>query len=257
MPKHRVYVEPFGGAMSVLLRKPRSYAEIYNDLDEQIVAFFKVLRDAESAERLNRAMRLTPFARGEFYQAYGLTNDPVENARRLVIRSFMGFGSDGHNARRPTGFRANSNRSGTTPAHDWVNLPDSQQLITERLAGVTIENRPAMQVSTQHDGPETLHYFDPPYVSSTRAAGRDKGQYVHEMTDENHAQFLVDAKALEGMVMISGYPHDLYEEELDGWHRHERKALADGARERTEVLWCNFEPALSDTLDLFAEVTAA
>lgn len=122
-PAHDVYVEPFGGGGSVLMRKARAYAEIWNDLDGDVVNLFRVLRSSD-ADRLVAHLRLTPFAREGFVEAYGESQDPVERARRLIIRSFQGFGSDGHNGARITGFRANSSRSGTTPAHDWANYPD-------------------------------------------------------------------------------------------------------------------------------------
>jgi len=233
-PKHQVYVEPFGGAMSVLIRKPVSYAEIYNDLDKTVVNFFRVLR-SDRDDELVQALRLTPFAREEFVGAYGECEDPVEQARRLVIRSFMGFGSNGHN--RATGFRANSNRSGTTPAHDWVNYPDSLVLLIERLRGVTVENRDAKAVMTQHDAATTLHYVDPPYLFETRAdLSKD---YAVELSDDEHAELLTFLRSLTGMVVLSGYPSGLYDELLHDWHRVERKALADGASPRTEVLWIN------------------
>lgn len=231
-PPHRVYVEPFGGAGSVLIRKPRTYAEIWNDLDGHVVNLFRVLR-SDRAEELVRALRLTPFAHDEFREAYEPCDDPVEKARRLCIRSFMGFGSNGHN--RSTGFRSNSNRSGTTPAHDWVNYPDSLSRVVERLQGVVILNRDACEVMAGHDGPETLHYVDPPYVFETRAdLAKD---YAHELTDDDHLRLLAFLTTLKGMVVLSGYPSDLYDDALPGWTRVERKALADGARERTEVLW--------------------
>ena len=233
-PKHQVYVEPFGGAASVLLRKERSYAEIYNDLDQSVVLLFRVLR-SERASELVEALRLTPFARDEFAEAYQEAEDEVERARRLIIRSFMGFGSNGHN--RSTGFRANSNRSGTTPAHDWVNYPDSLATVVARLSGVTIENKDAKAVMAQHDAPTTLHYVDPPYVFDTRS---DKGDdYAHEMTDDDHVELLTFLRGLLGMVILSGYPSALYDDALADWRRVERKALADGAKERTEVLWIN------------------
>tara|TARA_Y100001933_G_scaffold237310_1_gene260020 strand:+ start:928 stop:1671 length:744 start_codon:yes stop_codon:yes gene_type:complete len=229
-----VYVEPFGGAASVLLRKKRSYAEIYNDLDQAVVGLFRVLRSNRASELVN-ALRLTPFARDEFAEAYQPTNDPVEAARRLIIRSFMGFGSNGHN--KLTGFRANSNRSGTTPSHDWVNYPDSLAVVVERLQGVTLENKDARAVMAQHDSAQTLHYVDPPYVFDTRS---DNGaDYAHEMSDEDHAELLDFLRGLTGMVVLSGYPSPLYDDALSGWLRVERKALADGARARTEVLWIN------------------
>lgn len=233
LPTHRVYVEPFGGAGSVLMRKERSYAEVWNDLDGDVVNLFRVLRSSD-AERLVAELRLTPFARDEFSQSYETTDDPVERARRLCLRSFMGFGSNGHVRR--TGFRANSNRSGTTPALDWVNYPDALVAVIGRLAGVVIENRDAKQVMVAHDGPETLHYVDPPYLPETRDKG---GDYAHELTADEHESLLVFLRGLRGMVVLSGYPSAVYDDALHDWRRVERDALADGASPRTEVLWLN------------------
>lgn len=252
LPPHRCYVEPFGGAASVLLRKPRSCAEVYNDLDGEVVGFFRVLQDQETADELLRRLRVTPFAREEFKLAYVPTDCQIERARRLLIRSFMGFGSDGHNDAAPTGFRANSNRSGTTPAHDWVNLPKSHQYLTERLAGVVIENRDALEVMTQHDGSETVHYVDPPYVHDTRASNCK--QYRHEMTDSDHEQLLSHLRGLCGAVVLSGYNCDLYSDLLPDWRRIDRRALADGALKRTESLWLNPQ---ADVRDLFARERVA
>lgn len=173
-------------------------------------------------------------ARDEFAQAYAQNDDPVERARALIIRSFMGFGSNGH--ARATGFRANSNRSGTTPARDWLNYPDSLAKVVERLRGVVIESRPAIEVIAQHDGLETLHYVDPPYLADTRDSGVD---YRHEMSDEQHVELLAFLRTLKGAVVLSGYPHTLYDENLADWRRVDRVAMADGARKRTECLWLN------------------
>lgn len=235
MPEHRVYVEPFGGAGSVLMRKPRSYAEIWNDLDDQVVNLFQVLRDR--GDELRNALYLTPFSRVEFMQAYGQSADPLEKARRTVVLSFMGFGSNG--VHQKTGFRANSNRLGTTPARDWRNYPSQLDEIIERLRGVTIENRDAIEVMTAHDGPNTLHYVDPPYVKSTRT---DEGDdYAHEMNDDQHSKLLQYLRGVQGKVILSGYPNPIYDDALSDWRRVTRTALADGAAKRVEVLWMNFE----------------
>ena len=237
-PKHRIYVEPFGGAGSVLLRKSRAFAEIYNDLDGEIVSFFRVMRDAEKSAELLRRLSLTPFAREEFDHAYDPEDCAIEAARKLLIRSFMGFGSDGCNDGSKTGFRANSNRSGTSPAHDWSNLSASHSLIVARLAGVVIENRPAIDCMLQHDGEETLHYVDPPYLPETRKRSKRKN-YRHEMTPEEHCELLETIKSLKGSVIVSGYGSELYDEALMGWKVVFRSAFADGASPRTEKLWIN------------------
>lgn len=261
-PPHRCYVEPYGGAWSVGFRKPRAEAEVWNDLDEELVNLFSVMRDPAGGPALVDGLRLTPFARKEFQAAYQMAADPVERARRLIIRSFMGHGSDGASGVYRTGFRANSNRSGSTPAVDWVNLPDSLELAIPRAMGVVIESRPALQVMTSHDDVETLHFVDPPYLHETRSRTHRRsdngGVYRHELTDEDHRQLLEHLRGLKGMVILCGYPSALYDDCLQGWHRVERAALADGALPRTEVLWIN--PAAAQAAraqpDLF-EVAAA
>jgi DNA adenine methylase len=241
-PKHKTYVEPYAGGASVLLRKPRSFAEVYNDLDSEIVEIFKTARD--DGERLARALELTPFAREEFKNAYHPTNDPIESCRRTIIRSFMGFGSDGVHSTHRTGFRGRSQRSGTTPAHDWANYPDAFRAIIARLQGVVLECKPALEVITGYDTPETLFYVDPPYVHSTRKRVDSARGYRHEMTDEDHHQLAELLNSVKGAVVLSGYPSKLYESLYSGWQRFEKDAFADGARERVEVLWLrNIEPA--------------
>lgn len=210
---------------------------------------------APSRPALRRALELTPFARTEFKSAYEETADPIERARRLVVRSFMGFGSNAHASQhkghRSTGFRSNSSRSGTTPARDWANYPAALDDLVTRLAGVTIECRDAREVMAKHDAPTTLHYVDPPYLPETRARGNRYDlawrMYRHELTPADHAGLLDFLRRLAGMVVLSGYPAPLYEDALADWRRVETSAFADGARERTEVLWLN--PACAARLD--------
>lgn len=251
-PPHRIYVEPFGGGASVLLRKPRAYGEIYNDLDGEIVNVFRMLRDR--GDELHQLLALTPFARAEFAASYERVEDPLEQARRTILRSFMGFGSAAATG-ETSGFRANSNRAGTTPAHDWANYSKAVPALIERLQGVVIEHRDALATMAHHDGPTTLHYCDPPYVHSTRSGkvrgvvskGRSTGKaYNHELDDEGHCKFAEFVHGLDGMVVVSGYPSALYSRLFCAWERHERPAHADGARDRTEVVWIN--PACSVAL---------
>lgn len=251
-PPHRAYVEPFGGGGSVLLRKPRAYAEVYNDLDGEVVNCFRVMRDPKKASKLRTRLLLTPFARAEFNLGYQPAREEIERARRLIIRSFMGFGSsvtrpnrDGRPQR--TGFRCNSNRSGTTPAHDWANYPAEVERFVERLRGVVIENRDAVEVMQQHDSAETLHYVDPPYPHSTRApsAGGSHRGYRHEMTDEQHEQLAHELHQLKGKVVLSTYPSALYERLYPTWSTVQCHSIAHGAAPRQEVLYLNPACALA------------
>ena len=241
-PPHRVYVEPFGGAASVLMQKPRSYGEVYNDLDGEIVNLFRVLRDAGSANELRNLLELTPFSREEYRASFFESAQPIEQARRTVIRSFMGFGSNSLNRNIKSGFRSNSNRSGTTPAHDWVNWPEQISKYVDRLRGVVIENKDAAGVIRQHDSVETMIYADPPYCQETRMTVTQHGAhgYAHEMTTEDHRALAEVLRAVAGMVVLSGYACPLYDDELySDWARVERPALADDALPRTEVVWLN------------------
>lgn len=262
-PPHVCYVEPFGGAAGVLLRKPRVYAEVYNDLDSDICNFFRVARDPALRDDLVRALELTPYAREEFDLAYEPTDDPLERARRTAVRAGMGFGSASATS-SSTGFRTDLRRKNGTAQHVWVKYPESLAAVGERFAGVLVENRPAVDVMRQHDGQDTLHFVDPPYVRSTRKlSGSGYGHcYRHEMTDDDHAALLDTLCGLDGMVVLSGYESALYAAKLGGWERHETRARISAARGteiRTEVVWLN--PACSAALDrshggLFAEVAA-
>lgn len=242
---HDVYVDAFGGAASVLLRKPRAYAEVYNDLDGELVNFFRVLREREP--ELRRALEMTPYARSEHDLSYEASADPLEQARRTAVRSWMSWGG---NFTRPTlsgrtmrsGFRKYSRLRnhphergrGTAPAQDWITYTAALPAIAERLRGVIIEQKDAREVMARHDGPGTLHYVDPPYVHSTRGAGHD---YRHELSDSDHEELLVFLGTLRGQVVLSGYRSDLYDRLLGGWRRVEKAARGESAVARLEVLW--------------------
>lgn len=236
-PTHETYVEAYAGAASVLLRKQRSPIEVYNDLDSDVVNLFRVLRDPAAGKDLINLLRLTPFAREEFVNAYTPALDPIEQARRMVVRSFMGHGSTGGCSDHHTGFRNDGRLRGTPPVSDWHNYPDALPAIIERLRQVTVEQLPATEVMLKFDHPRTLHYVDPPYVMSSRSW--QSAGYRHEMNDANHRELATVLRSLQGMVVLSGYPSDLYAELFSDWKRLERTALADGGKIRTEVLWLN------------------
>lgn len=238
-PPHRCYVEPFGGAAGVLLQKPRAYAEVYNDLDGDVVNFFRVLRNPVQREALIRACQLTPYARTEFEEAWEPTEDAIERARRLAVRAQMGFGSAGA-TKGTTGFRIDTKRAYGTAQHHWVEYPEAIAAAGQRFTGVLVENMPAVDVMRLHDAEDTLHFVDPPYVHSTRVRGAGKARYYrHEMTDEEHRELL---HGLQGMVVITGYDNAIYRELLANWELHTTTALISagrGSATRTECAWLN------------------
>lgn len=239
MPEHVCYVEPFGGAAGVLLQKARSYSEVYNDLDSEVVNLFTVLRDPDMNQRLRDACALTPYSRDEFCAAREIVMEPVERARRMVVRACMGFGSAAGIGGQ-SGFRSDSKRKYATAAHLWERYPENLSAVCQRLQGVIIENKDALAVMRAHDAETTLHYIDPPYVAETRIQGNR--YYNHEMTMEGHEQLLSVTRTMAGMVMISGYDHEVYNDLLTGWRKMEkgsRISAGRGTKVRTECLWLN------------------
>lgn len=115
-----------------------------------------------------------------------------------------------------------------------MNYPKALREIIKRLRGVVIENRPAIQVIQKHDGPETLHYVDPPYVAETRDPGRD---YRYEMMEADHVELAKCLNELKGAVVLSGYDSELYRKLYSDWHRREKDTVGDGATKRREILW--------------------
>jgi DNA adenine methylase len=161
IPRHRIYVELFGGGGSVLLRKPRSWSEIYNDLDSEIVNLFCVVRDRGT--ELREKLYLTPYSRQEYMLSLCKTQDPLEKARRTIVRSFMGYGTtailcEGNNH---PGFKADEKVVGTAPETTWKNYPHALNAIIERMRGVIIENKNAFDLIKTLDSDQTVFYADP------------------------------------------------------------------------------------------------
>lgn len=243
MPKHKVYVEAFGGGGSVLLRKDRVSAEVYNDLDGLVVNIFRILQDPAKADQVCRRLSLTPYARSEFDRTYTEPADEIEWACFMIMRSFMGHGTDSIGRTCRTGFRGKMTDNRALPSEAWASWPRSVAEFVDRLRGVVIENRQATEVILRMDTASTLFYVDPPYVSSTRSSldgGRGASHgYRCELTDDDHVALAEVLSGVKGMVMLSGYSSPLYDELYGDWFRLERQSMADGARVRTECLWFN------------------
>ena len=244
LPAHEHYVEPFAGSLAVLLAKAPSRAETMNDLDGDLVNFWRMLRDR--AEDLERACRLTPHARTELSQAVDLTiADDLERARRVWV---MLTQSRSHSL-RPSGWWYRKAPAGHSPA-DYVKsyaarLPDA----AERLASVSLESRDALDVIRDYGTePTACLYVDPPYLGSTRATN-----YRVEMLDDDAHRTFADAlNGCKASVVLSGYDSPLYAELFDGWHRLDIAAptTLSGATDRVEVLWSNRTLAEPDLFSL-------
>lgn len=235
-PPHRIYCEPFGGAASILMAKPRCPVEIYNDLDERIVGLFRVLRDKEQSVELERLLRLTPYARAEYEASHEETDDPVEAARRLIVRSFMGFGSASLNS-KTSGFRTKWSGSYVPCAVTWANYTDSLPVFQARLQGVTIERKPAVHLLAQCNHVDALIYADPPYVPETRRHWHASCRYRYDMTQQDHRDLADALRSTKAMVALSGYPSELYDELYSDWEQVCIEARIEYGGIRTEVLW--------------------
>lgn len=248
-PQHETYVEPFGGGASVLLSKAPSRMEVYNDLDQDVVNFFEVLRDRELSENLAMQVELTPYSRVEFLNARAETNDRVEQARRLVVRAQMGFGSAGA-TKGNTGFRLDTARGGSDIVTIWQRQPDVIRQAAARLKKVLIENRDAIKIIQDHDREDTLFFVDPPYVLDTRNMGGKA--YRHEMNNADHEQLIEVLMRCKGKVILCGYDHPIYQQLK--WKKIIKSVAAagqSGSVLREEVLWIN--PQAEKQGDLFSE----
>lgn len=231
IPKHSVYVEPYGGSLAVLINKPRCHIETVNDLDGEVVNYFRVLRD--HGEELRNLIRLTPYSREEYEKAYEGTDNEIERARRFCIRCWMGYGCG--NVYK-SGFRSGQQTNSPNPAKTWALLPEVMEAATERIKGVQIECLPALELISRYDTEDVFMYIDPPYLHGTRK----NYLYRHEMQDREHEDLLKALVKHPGKILISGYENEMYNDYLSGWNKAHKDTRAENGLARTEVLWMNY-----------------
>lgn len=240
-PSHTTYVEPFGGAASVLLNKEPSKVEVYNDLDKRIVRLFRVIRD--HGDELRRRLSLTPYSEAEFLaSAQPATEDDVESARRDYVRWRQSLGGRGdsfsftlHRERRQM----------ADVVSGYLSSIDEQlPLIVERMRTVQLLCRPAIDVIETWDSINTLFYCDPPYVHSTRHSS-SRAIYGKEMSEKEHAELAATLNRCKGKIIVSGYPSQLYEKLFNKWRRIAidipNHASGSASKEiKSEVIWLNW-----------------
>lgn len=246
LPAHRVYVEPFFGSGAVLFAKAPAVHEVVNDLDGNVVCFFRVLR--ERPKELARACCLTPYARDEFGAAElaGDDIDELERARRFFVRLTQGFGKlNGHPG--TVGWSTSVLR-GSNNARTAANLVDRFLAAAARLQPVSIDNRPGVELVARYGVSDAVLYCDPPYLGTVRPSlAKRSGDYVVEYHAEAEHRELAEAlRETPAAVVLSGYPSPLYEELYADWHRVERRVVVStsnhyggATRWATEALWSN------------------
>jgi len=225
-PKHQVYVEPFGGAANILLRKDRCDLEVYNDLNSRVVNFFKVLRD-RPAELLMK-LHLTPYAREELDYCCTLeTDDPLESARCLFVESWMTIQGAGIESNSKVNFRGSRDRGGFFP-------PELSDLYAcaERLKKVVIEHTDAFKVIDKYDGENTILYIDPPYN------GRPGEDYAVKFTE--HERLAEVLHAASSYVIVSALDNELYRKLYWDWLFVDILINGTANRTKREVLIMNY-----------------
>ncbi len=235
-PDHHSYLEPFLGSGAVLFNKPRSHIETVNDLDGNVVNLFEWIR--KDPERLAHEIYYTPYARQVYDDVFSsVSEDSFEKAVNFYIKLNMGHG-----------FRTNGEKVGwkndvqgrerAYASQDWCNLPEKILQAAERLRGVQIECRPAVELIQRFNHERVLIYCDPPYMLETRHGK----QYRCEMNDAEHRALLEVLLKHRGPVAISGYDTKLYQDMLAGWKRYENISYSQVCSRKQEVLWLNYEP---------------
>lgn len=250
MPQHVHYVEPYFGGGSVMFAKnPEGVSEVANDLNGDLMNFWKVLRSPKLLNNLGQQLAATPFAEDEWKDALARLKDPSANnsenrvrwARDLFItvrQSRSGLMGDFAPLSRN---RVRRGMNEQTSA--WLTAVEGLPQVHQRLQRVVLLNRPAIEVIQSQDGPKTLFYLDPPYPKQTRIAKDAYGAF--EMTDADHRQLLDVIRSVDGKVMISSYANPLYEKALSQWNRHdfEQAKHSGGGSTKSravESVYCNF-----------------
>ncbi len=240
LPAHAHYVEPYAGSLAVLLAKKPSRMETVNDLDEDLMHLWRVMR--EQPLELERVCALTPHSRAEYDAARSAdlsAVDDLERARIVWVRLTQGRAGT---LRSSTGWRhfQNPSTAGFGMPGYLAAYVSRLAPVAQRLAGVSLECRPALELIASYGRHrDVLLYVDPPYLGSTRMRN-----YRHEMSSQaEHIELAEHLAACRASVVLSGYHSDLYDEIYDGWHRLELEAHTGQSgvesRSRTEVLWAN------------------
>ena len=244
MPPHLHYVEPFLGGGAVLLAKdPNGVSDVVNDLNGDLTNFWRALQNEGTFAAFIRKVEAIPFSQVEFEDAATPGGDEVDRAVRFFIRYRQSRAANMKTFATLTWNRLR--RAMNEQASAWMGAVEGLPDVAARLKRVVILNDHACNVIRSQDGPNTLFYCDPPYLHSTRAS---TDVYAYEMSEDDHRRLLTVLNGVEGKVIVSGYPSDLYDAMLlpPKWRRVEfdlpNNAAGGNTKQRmTECLWLNYE----------------
>jgi DNA adenine methylase len=252
IPYARGYVEPFGGGGTVLLNRHPSELEVYNDLNEDVVTLFRVMRDPVQFAEFSHLVEHTPWSKDDFRLALALQQHarlgtqevkPFERAWALYVIQNMGI-SGSHSKSQGNWSRSLADSKNTVK---WYKRYEKLDAVHRRFRYVQIDSQDALACMLYWDAPDVVHYVDPPYVLDTRGG---RAYYEYEMADEEHVRLVEVLLQLQGLVVLSGYDHPVYQPLVEAeWNMTEYAAHAyakivsaekgEAKPTRVEAVWRN------------------
>ncbi|WNY26162.1 DNA adenine methylase [Methanolapillus millepedarum] len=244
--EHLHFIDVFGGSGAVLLNKQPSQIETYNDINENLVSYFRMMRDRP--DELSRRIQLTPYSRREFENCIRILKNPsspeIEKARAFFTVANQSF----HQNVSCLGTGSwkvciNDVAGGTSSAvskyHSKIKMLPA---VSDRLKNVQIECADFRKIIKRYDSETSFFYVDPPYPHESRAK---RDLYEFEMNREQHIELLDMLNSMEGGALVSTYQNDLYDSELKNWIKiigqEKRLPSSSKGRKESEILFRNYD----------------
>lgn len=207
LPAHTCYVEPFCGAAWVLFGKQPKGVEVINDIDNDLINFFRVVK--EQPQALIDSFEWELVSRAEFNRLKELDVtklDSIQRAHRFYYLIMAGWGGEFKYPRFQTAVKDGA--SGNRLINAILTLHERIMPVYKRLQTVIIESMQWADCVDRYDSPTTVFYIDPPYPMNNC-------NYVHNMRDMNdHTTLMERLSKSKGRWIVSLYDNtavrDLY-----------------------------------------------